>query len=51
MKKLRTFSGFNTRKKGNFFHHCVNGIVTRENGKVSVYAFPGMEELPFKELN
>lgn len=48
---MRTFSGFNTRAKGNYFHHCANGIITRENGKVSVYAFPKMEELPFKELN
>jgi hypothetical protein len=48
---LKTFSGFNVQKKGNFLRHCVNGIITRENGKVSVYAFPGMEEIPFKELN
>ncbi|MDQ1350702.1 MAG: hypothetical protein QG657_1004 [Acidobacteriota bacterium] len=48
---MRTFSGFNAQEKGNYFHHCVNGIVTRENGKVSVYAFPKMEELPFKKLN
>lgn len=48
---LRTFSGFNTRKNGNFFRYCANGIIARENNRISVYAFPGMEEIPFKELN
>ena len=50
LELLRTFSGFNARKKGNFLRLCRNGIIARENGKISVYEFPGLQELSFKGL-
>ncbi len=51
LKLLRTFPGFYTRKKGNFFQYSRNGIITRESGKISVYAYPDLQEMPFKGLN
>ncbi|HLP46735.1 MAG TPA: hypothetical protein VK469_12335 [Candidatus Kapabacteria bacterium] len=51
LQLLRTFSGFNTRAGDNFMQRSRNGIITRENGKISIYAFPDLQEILFKELN
>jgi len=29
---------------------CRNGIIARENNKISVYEFPGLQEMSFKDL-
>jgi ABC-type transport system involved in multi-copper enzyme maturation permease subunit len=47
---LRTFSGFDRTKKGNIFWYNRNGIIVKEKGKISVYAFPDLKELTFSTL-
>lgn len=51
LQLLRTFSGFNARAKDNFFQRSRNGIITKENGKISVYVFPDLREITFNGLN
>jgi hypothetical protein len=47
---LRTFPGFDRTKKDNIFWFHRNGIIVKEKGKISVYAFPDLKELKFSTL-
>ena len=50
LKLLRTFSGFDRTRGDNFFRFYRNGIIVKEKGKISVYAFPDLKELKFRTL-
>ncbi len=50
LKLLRTFSGFDRTRGDNFFRFYRNGIIVKEKGKISVYAFPDLKELTFGTL-
>lgn len=47
---LRDFTGFDGQKSGNRFQLTRNGVILRENEKITVYAFPELKELIFKDL-
>ncbi|MCP5103828.1 MAG: hypothetical protein GY950_10640 [bacterium] len=51
LKLLRSFGGFDRRKKGNYFRITGNGIIFSKDGKISVYAFPDLKELTFDSVN
>lgn len=50
LKLLRDFSGFDGQKWGHFLRLGRNGIVVKEGENVSVYAFPELKELTFKDM-
>jgi hypothetical protein len=51
LQLLRTFSGYNARAKDNFFQRSRNGIIAKEDGKISIYKFPTLEEIKFKGID
>lgn len=50
VKMLRDFSGYDGQKWGHRFNLSRNGIIVKEGEKISVYAFPDLKELTFKDL-
>ncbi len=51
LKMLRDFTGFDGSKWGHRFNLSKYGVIVREGDNVSVYAFPELKELTFKDLN
>ena len=50
LKLLHDFTGYDGMKWGHRFNIYRSGIIVKEGEKISVYAFPDLNELTFKDL-